>query len=261
MTPTPASSRLIPHAPERRAIAGEGTDEDAWHQPRLFERFDSIDVSAWGARYDRIWLVAPHPDDEVLALGGSLAGLSKADADVRIVSVTDGEASHRESPNWSRERLTKTRPIELQRALEALDVVAGVIRLGLPDGQIGAHRQTLLTALAERVEEHDLILATCRFDGHPDHEACGEVAQLVGDLTGADVFEYPVWMWHWATPDETSIPWNRARRLPVPPGVVERKRAAIDAFASQLMPDGPREPVLHPRILPRFLRPFELVFV
>ncbi len=248
------------HSPERRLIEGRGTDENAWRATSLFDRMPTLDVGLWPSRFERIWILAPHPDDEVLALGGSIAALAAAHADVTIVSASDGEASHPESARWPRERLARDRPLELQRALDRLGSPASVMRLGLPDGRIDLHRDTLLRSLAERVGERDLLLTSCSFDGHPDHEACGQVAATVGEITGATVFEYPVWMWHWASPDEVSIPWARARRLPIALRDMAKKRAAIDEFVSQITPDGAHEPVLPPHVLPRFLRSFELVF-
>ncbi len=252
--------QLPSHSPARRRIEGSGTTEPSWiGSPHILD-LEPAESADWAMRFARIWILAPHPDDEILALGGTLAKLSQQGADIRIISVTDGEASHRQSTAWSPERLTEVRPLEMLRGLGQLGVEAEVIRLGLPDGRVGAHRTGLLKTLAERVEKEDLLLATCRFDGHPDHEACGDVAVLAGELSGATVFEYPVWMWHWALPHEASIPWARAKRLPIDAGIVARKRAALDEFKSQVEPDGSRPPILPPHVLPRFLRPFEVVF-
>ena len=253
-------SGIPSHSPERRLIEGSGTDERRWSTAGKLGAIEDGDLSEWADRFRRIWAIAPHPDDEILALGGSLAQLSVLHADLRIVSVTDGEASHPESTAWSPDRLARQRPEELKRGLRTLDVNATVIRLGLPDGRIGAHRQRLLKALVERIDEDDLLLTTCRFDGHPDHEACGDVAVLAAELSGATVFEYPVWMWHWASPDDAVIPWARARKMPLAADIVDRKREAIAAFTSQVEPDGDRDPVLPGHVLPRFLRPFEVVF-
>ncbi len=251
---------LAPHAPERRLIAGTGTDESVWLDSPIIAGIESSDVREWADRFRRIWLLAPHPDDEVLALGGSLAGLTEVGADLRIVSVTNGEGSHPGSSRWTRQRLAAARPLELQDALEHLGIHATVVALNFPDGRIDTLRDRLLKALVELIDERDLLLATCRFDGHPDHEACGDVADLVQQLTGATTFEYPVWMWHWALPAETTVPWERARRLPIAEAVVAKKRGAIGKFVSQVMPDGPNAAVLPPHVLPRFLRPFEVVF-
>ena len=255
-----AAEELPSHSPERRLIEGRGTTEATWGASTVVDGLPYCDTADWVGRFRRVWLVAPHPDDEVLGLGGTLAQLTERHVDLCIVSVTDGEASHGDSPRWPPARLADVRPKEMLRALASLGVEAEVLRLGLPDGRIGAHRQALLQALVDRVDENDLLLATCRFDGHPDHEACGEVAALAAELTGATSFEYPVWMWHWATPDAPVIPWRRARRIALSPQIQGRKREAIQRFASQIVPDGAREAVLPPNVLPRFDRPFEVLF-
>lgn len=253
-------TRLPLHAPERRIIAGRGTDERIWSAFDTIDRLDVCDVAPWVTTYRKLWLLAPHPDDEVLGLGGSLARLSSLGADLSVVSVTDGEASHQGSTAWPPERLVETRPVEMRRSLEQLGIVADIVRLGLPDGDVTAHRQDLIDALLPLVSADDLLLATCRFDGHPDHEACGHAAVAVARRTGAQVFEYPVWMWHWASPHEPLIPWSRARRITLGEVTVGHKRDAIGEFHSQLEPDGMRPPVLPPYVLPRFTRPFEVVF-
>jgi len=250
---------LMSHAPEHRRIEGAGTAEEAWQRSAI-DRLPICDVTSWSTTHPHIWLIAPHPDDEVLGLGGCIATLAAAHADLRIISVSDGEASHRGSAVWTPERLASERAAELQRGLAILGHTAGVTRLGLPDGRLDACRQTLLRALVDEVGEDDLVLTTCSFDGHPDHETCGAVAALIGELTGATVLEYPVWMWHWAAPDETMIPWHRARRIEMTEATLNRKRAAIQCFESQLHPDGSREAVLPPAVVARFLRDFEVVF-
>jgi len=77
------------------------------------------------------------------------------------------------------------------------------------------------------------------------------------------VVEYPIWMWHWATPEHRAVPWSRSRRIDLPAHAVEAKRASIERFESQIRPlsDHPADrAVLPPHILTRFRRPFEVVF-
>ena len=54
------------------------------------------DVRSLLQRPGRVVLVAPHPDDEVLALGGSLAMLARSGREVLVVAVTDGTLDSRE---------------------------------------------------------------------------------------------------------------------------------------------------------------------
>ena len=60
-------------------------------------------------------------------------------------------------------------------------------------------------------------------------------------------------MWHWARPADPRVPWQRACRVPLPAEVAARKRAAIQAFASQLADRGlAAGPVLPPGIVAHF---------
>jgi N-acetylglucosamine malate deacetylase 1 len=40
---------------------------------------------------ERVLLIAPHPDDEILGCGGSIAKLAAAGHEVRIAYLTSGE--------------------------------------------------------------------------------------------------------------------------------------------------------------------------
>jgi LmbE family N-acetylglucosaminyl deacetylase len=108
-----------------------------------------------------------------------------------------------------------------------------------------------------------VVFTTWREDGHCDHEAVGRASAEAAKRVGARVHELPVWTWHWATPEDSSVPWHRARKILLSPPLVARKRHAIHAFASQLEGD-PRiglPPVLAPYVLERLLQPFEVVFL
>src|SRR5262249_61752420 len=78
--------------------------------------------------------------------------------------------------------------------------------------------------------------ATWSGDGHPDHEAVGRAAAVAVERTGATLLEYPVWMWHWASPDDPAVPWDRAYRSPLSASAGSRKHTAARGFSSQLEP-------------------------
>ncbi len=74
---------------------------------------------------------------------------------------------------------------------------------------------------------------------------------------------YPIWMWHWASPDDPDIPWQRAQTFDLDDEALDRKRAAVDAFVTQISPlsEAPEDAVvLGPHILARLLRDREFVF-
>ena len=249
-----------------RAIRGEGTSEADWHAwPGLLRlpMTDAADLVPAGAR---AVVVAPHPDDEVLAVGGLLAQLARlahGRPPVRVIAVTDGTASHPGSGEWSVERLVRERPGESRAALRRLGLAIEPVRLGLPDGGL----QPLAALLAERllplVGRDDVVFTTWRGDGHPDHEACGHASAFVAARTGARLVEVPVWAWHWAAPADPRVPWERARRLPLDADAARCKRHAVQAFTSQLRPDPSTGagPILRASTVERAARDFEVMFV
>ncbi len=72
-----------------------------------------------------------------------------------------------------------------------------------------------------------------------------------------------MWAWHWASPDDDRLPWDRVRVVDVSDRL-DAKARAIACFASQVAPIGP-EPedaaVLPPEVLAHFARPHEAVLV
>ncbi len=196
-------------------------------------------------------VVAPHPDDESLAVGGLVAELRMRDVPVDVLAVTDGEASHPHLRN-----LAARRTAEQTGALRALGVKRAPHRLGLPDGRVAAHASELADALGHRCRPGTLILAPWDHDGHPDHDACGAVAAEVARQIGSTVWSYPVWAWQWAAPTDLSL--LDLRRVTLSPEASAAKKKAIDAHQTQTMHlDGP--PIIGEEVLDRFRRPWETI--
>ena len=64
-------------------------------------------------------VVAPHPDDETLGLGATMATLCAAGVDVQVVSASDGGASYPRLGDGARIELEGVRRAELRRSLDA----------------------------------------------------------------------------------------------------------------------------------------------
>lgn len=237
-----------------REIEGDGTPEHAWQAWGKLPALPVLELD----RTARLVVVAPHPDDEVLAVGGLLQLHRRA----RLVAVTDGEASHPDSDVLDPAGLAALRRDETATALGRLGLPeVRVTRLSLPDG--GVSSVAVADALEDLLEEDDVCLATWRRDGHPDHEAVGEGAALACAARRVRLLEYPVWTWHWARPGDERVPWHRARRIPLDVATRARKRLAIGAFRTQTLPLGAApgdRVVLPPHVLARFHRDLEVVF-
>ena len=147
----------------------------------------------------RLVVVAAHPDDESLGAGGLVATATRRGLEVEILCATDGEGSHPDSPTRTPEQLAGLRVEEGRQAARALGVDR-VHRLELPDGGVAEHEELLTQRLVELVGDGrgEVIVAPWRRDGHPDHEAAGRAAAVAARRTGADLWEYPIWFWHWA---------------------------------------------------------------
>ena len=243
-----------------RTIHGQGTPERSWRGWPGLLALPSITTGQLAPGRARVVVVAPHPDDEVLGCGGALALLARAGREIVVVGVSDGEASHPGSTAWTPPQLADRRRIERAQGLARLGVTAPAQALGVPDGGIAPQEAALAHRLREILRPGDVVFATWRLDGHPDHEAAGRAAAAAAADRGCRLWEFPVWMWHWATPDDARVPWQRLHRLALDADARRRKSHAIAAHGSQLveMPAERRPPVLPDWALARLLRPFEV---
>ncbi len=239
-------------APARNPIETAGTSEAIWAAWAGLARRPLASPACWGSAV----VVAAHPDDEVLGVGGIMALLAASGARLRLVSVTDGEASHPGPAGAG--PLGRRRTAETAQALRALGAPhTEVVRLRLPDTGVAAHEDELSARLAGLTEGFDVCLAPWDQDVHADHEAAGRAARRASGRT----LSYPVWMWHWAVPGDPRVPWGRALRVPLPAREVARKRAAVGCFASQLEDRGAGlGPVLAPGTVAHFRRDVEVLF-
>jgi LmbE family N-acetylglucosaminyl deacetylase len=237
---------------DQHPIDAPGTDESAWAAWAGLEGRPALSLSGVTSAV----VVAAHPDDEVLGVGGLIARLAAAGARLRLVAVTDGEGSH--LGHGDPAALARRRTAETAAALRALGAAeAEVIRLELPDAGLAPREDELAAALAPLVAGFDWCLAPWEHDLHPDHEAAGRAAIAA---RGGAVYRYPVWMWHWAGPADPRVPWTAALRVPLPPPAAAAKRAAIGRFASQTEDRGAGlGPVLTPGMIAHFTRPMEVL--
>ncbi|MNG87246.1 1D-myo-inositol 2-acetamido-2-deoxy-alpha-D-glucopyranoside deacetylase [compost metagenome] len=244
--------------------ASSGTPWAAWQQSAHLARASWITPQQLCPPGRRLVLIAPHPDDEILMAGGLLAGFRGREADLLLISATDGEGSHPDSTHWTEHRLRRQRPLESRHALQQLDLDLNSLdwrRLNLKDGALPRDQAFLVNHLSQLLKPDDLLMTTWRGDGHCDHQALGHAAAQAALARQVQLVEVPVWAWHWAQPDDPRLPWPRAHRVQLDETRLARKRAALAAHVSQLQPDEHRPPVLPADLLDCLLQPFELVFL
>jgi LmbE family N-acetylglucosaminyl deacetylase/SAM-dependent methyltransferase len=247
-----------------------GTAERAWADAPWITTAARLDLDDLA----RLIVVAAHPDDETLGAGGLMAGAARRGIPVDVLVLSDGEASHPESPTHTQERLSRVRRTEVTDAVAHLAPSARLHFAGLPDGDLTANREAAARALAsvlgtppsgaEPGEERSVagawIVAPWRADGHPDHSLAGEVAAAGAAWSGARLLEYPIWAWHWSTPDG-EWPLDLIRRTDLSPEDHALKLQALALHRSQVLPlsDEPGdEAIVPPAMAAHFARGFEI---
>jgi len=223
-----------------------GTAESDWVAS---PRWHYVPQLALGA-VPSVVVVAAHPDDETLGAGGLIARLHELGAVITVILATRGErASERDT---SSERLA-----EFQIALGRLAPGARIVDLALPDGALGMEAAELRTAVTDAAIGAELIIAPWRGDGHGDHRVAGEAASAAAAETGARLLEYPIWLWHWAGPNDSVVPWDRFVRLPLDPAARGAKMDALAVYTSQTSGVDGEEPIIHSGMLAHFERSWE----
>ena len=243
-------------------IPDEGTPEALWNAWPGLDAVELLPIEKWMHPMARLVVVAPHPDDEILACGGLMALHAQRGGKSLVVAVTDGEASHGGSRSWRGGRLAETRRAERIRGLAQLGCAqTEVHRLGLPDSQVSRHDETLQSELTQLLHWSDIVVTTWRLDGHPDHEACGAAAARACADVRCRLLEAPVWMWQWGRPADKRVPWHRMVGLQLPGEAVSRKQRAVQSHVSQLLRRGAAQaPVLGQTMLDRLSRRAEFFF-
>lgn len=177
-------------------------------------------------------VIAAHPDDAEICVGGTLLLARDAGLATGVVDVTRGEMGTR-GTREDRDRETRAASellgISLRRNLE------------LPDGRVEVSQQSR-EALARILREHrpSVVIAQHEHDLHPDHAAAGRLAreawylaglrrlaELDGGPAAARPRRFLSFMGH--------VPFEPGLVVDIGP-VWERKLAVVRCYASQLAP-------------------------
>lgn len=218
-------------------------------------------------------VLAPHPDDETLGCGATIARKTSAGTQVTIVVATDGAASN-PSAQGAPEELVSARRRELLDACGHLGVPPErIVELRHPDGALRDHHLAVVAQLQDliRTTGPDEVLVTWRRDPHPDHRALSAAVDVaLADHPEVRHLEYPIHAWV-RGPWDAEPPGHRPRRLLRPltarfgaaaPQLVRvragrfaaAKRTALTAYASQFT--GRRSTATWGALGPEFIAPF-----
>jgi LmbE family N-acetylglucosaminyl deacetylase len=214
-------------------------------------------------------VIAPHPDDDAIGCGGTLARLVARGARVHVVYVTDGSASHLKSKRFPPAVLRDQREREARAALERLGIRTSPLFLRAPDSglaQLGAGARGELVGRVARwigTARADLVLTPWPRDPHPDHVATAGIVAAALPRCGRrpTVYGYGVWLPVRGDCANRPRPHEaRAAEVRLAARDVECKRAAILEHRSQtgaLIDDDPDGFVIDATLLATWLAPVE----
>lgn len=244
-----------------RAIIGEGTSEAHWRSWLAQHPPASGSVESMVLPDQRLHVLAPHPDDEILGCAGIMRQALRLGRSVHVWAITDGDASHPDSLAIRPDELAQMRTQESERALRLLGTGIARHRLKIPDGSVNQHIPEISGRLSPHFEPGDTIITPWSQDGHPDHEAVAHAGRHAAQRQGCQIFETVIWGWHWADPLRGDFPVERAMAIALTHEDSVAKAHAIESFRTQLEPDPStgKPPILPDFVLPRFARPFEVV--
>jgi N-acetylglucosamine malate deacetylase 1 len=195
-----------------------------------------------------ILVIGPHPDDQEIGMGGTIARLAAQGHDILLCDMTDG------SPTPVGDRATRLGEAADAAALLSptpTELAAGgrPVRRVLMDFKNREVEHTIAArhrvAGLIRAQQASILFVPHPMDAHPDHRAVTRIAEdarFDAKLTKVEMptppgFEsigppiYPKWLFHYYC--------SHLRRVPDPTfcidttGFADRKRAAVGAYRTQ----------------------------
>lgn len=184
------------------------------------------------ARYCRLQVIAPHPDDEVFGAAGLIQLAASQGMHIRVHIATDGEMCFGALPAAQEQALRQARR---QESLEASRIVgyAPPLFWDLGDGRLSQQQSRLQALISQHHCRETLWVAPWSEDGHPDHNATGQAVEALH----VPALYYPIW----ALVDPPRLARftasARVAALPLDADQLERKHRAALCFTSQFADD------------------------
>ncbi|RYE20908.1 MAG: PIG-L family deacetylase [Sphingobacteriaceae bacterium] len=209
-------------------------------------------------------VIAPHPDDESLGCGGTIALLRKAGLPVHVIFVSDGTLSHPNSKIYPAEKLRELRETEALSALKILQVdAANTSFMRIKDRSVPNPGEEGFEAAINKMLQifqqfnPDTILVTWEKDPHPDHRASWQIVNEAASLLSKKprILQYLIWIWELGKHSDLLVNQYTKLYLVKIASVFQQKKQAIAAHVSQvsrLIDDDPEGFILSPQILAHF---------
>lgn len=190
------------------------------------------------ATFDKVLIVAPHPDDEVLGCSGLIQRLLNEGKQVDVAILSGGGKSHAGCCEIDESILIESRRNLSRKAAEILGLpLENLHFLDYPDGSIAfdCSETDQLRKLIDTLQPK-AIFVPHKGEGWSDHLEAGRIVRkLAGETSGVSFYEYCVWFWYYNV-------WNIDRKnafvITMTKEEHSRKNEAIDAYIQPKAPCG-----------------------
>ena len=153
------------------------TAENSW-----VEKFRPVQEGAlledYRGRKGNILVIAPHPDDDVLGAGGTMAAASDQGKGIFSVYITDGGGSPRKNRSISDEAMATRREREALSALRAVGAVGGFFLKRRSEelaGELGRPTEEELTEILQFIQPEE-VFVPAPYERHRTHQRCTRIS-------------------------------------------------------------------------------------
>lgn len=218
--------------------------------------------------FKRLLVIAPHPDDEILGVGGGMMSMLENKQEVFVAFLTDGEHS---LPDLDPGMVARERVSISQRVLGNLGVDGeNICRFSFSDGKLPRAGEKGFDAMAVSLSrmlssvQPDILLVTHPLETWPyDHVAAYEITAEAMDRSACNCAFFGYWVWLWYSMPITSlfrIRWRNTSRIQLDCVMRKRKKGFIDAYLKPSASNGKPWSGILPEAMVRSLHyPYEIL--
>jgi LmbE family N-acetylglucosaminyl deacetylase len=163
---------------------------------------EGVSLEEYQGRSGNIFVISPHPDDDVLGAGGTMAEAASRGKGVLSVYITDGRDSPRLDPNLSDEGMAIQRTKEAIASLKVIGAAGGFFlqkRSTELEGQGGKETQKELAEIIQGIMPQEIYLPS-PYERHRTHQRCTRLAiEALRSCKGlrASVLGFSLWGNFW----------------------------------------------------------------
>lgn len=161
-----------------------------------------MSLEDYRGRKGSILVVAPHPDDDVLGVGGTMAAASAQGKAVFSIYITDGRGSPRKDQSISDEEMADLRQKEAIIALKAVGAAGGFFlqkRSSQLEGEMGKKTEGDLVEIFQGISPQEVFLPA-PYERHRTHQRCTRlIIEALRAAVGVEptLLGYSLWGCFW----------------------------------------------------------------